>query len=456
MGTPRAIGSSCRNLGARRMVKFRRLLLTALAVTFGQPSSMAQDGPTPPPPGNATPVQSAEVDSLAYIAKRFGLSRADAERRLALQDEAAQWAERLVVSAPAGFVDIDIEHEPSFVVNVYFARDASQAEVAQLAPPELRRYVKARRVRKAKAAIQDDIQTIFTTLSGTEIEYAVYSDLRSNKIVIELVDQNRRQEVLALLPSDLRADTLIKQGKRTINAGGIYSGNWYLKGGPSGLHCTAAWALRNSRGQPSIITAAHCSPQNPYFPYVDSGIYLGAPYASRQTVSGGKTYDWTIYLLGVHYTSYLSYVDNNVVHNGYVNSVPGFADGYYTVSDTIKTASQLRGYLMCKNGAITGLSCGEILSTSFSNPSNGEYGLMQVGNSSQPNIAAGGDSGAPVFTYPNGTQIRAAGILKSVSANAAGGACQNSTSCYMVYMPLSYAAEVEPFTVNTSIGFRTP
>ena len=111
---------------------------------------------------------------------------------------------------------------------------------------------------------------------------------------------------------------------------------------------------------------------------------------------------------------------------------------------------------MCKNGAVTGLSCGEILSTSYSNPSRNEYGLIQVGNSFQPNIAVRGDSGGPVFTYPNDTELRAAGVLKSVSSFDGKNPCQNSQSCFFVYMPLAYAAEQEPFTVNTLAGFKTP
>lgn len=437
----------------------RNLLLTCLCL-IAPYSIEAQDTGTPDAPpvlDEQTTVAPAEVDATAAVSEMLGISTSEVDERLTLQDAAADWASELARNAPAGFVSLDIEHTPRFVVNVYFTRDVPAQEVARIAPPALRRYIRASRVKRSLEEMELAKSTIVDALGDSGIEYALYSDLRTDKIVVALFDQAQKNEALDLLPADLRSDIRFEQGKRSRDVGGIYSGNWYRKGGASGTICTMSFPIRNSRGQEALITAAHCEPRNPYFPYVDSGVFLGAPYAAREETYYGRTYDYAIYTLGANYTAPYTYIDNGVTYNGYTNTVPGFTDGYYSISDVIPTSSQVRGYLMCKNGARSGFSCGEILSTSYDEPERNVYDLVQVGNSSQPNIAVPGDSGGPIFTYPNGASVRAAGVMKSVAASSDGvSACQNSRSCFFLYMPLSYATTKEPFTVNTASGFKVP
>lgn len=216
------------------MNMFASALIGTSVFVLGTSSALAQEmAPAPPPPySEETAVTPAEVDASAYLRERLGISSAEASERLALQDAAIEWAGALAQSSPPGFVDIDIEHEPTFKVNVYFSREIAQAEIARLAPPKLRRYVKVKRVKSNAQELEQDIQSILKALDGRGIEYAIYNDLRTEKIVIELVDTERRKELMELIPPNLRSQIKIKKGQKTVDTGGIFSGNWYRTGGP--------------------------------------------------------------------------------------------------------------------------------------------------------------------------------------------------------------------------------
>lgn len=313
-----------------------------------------------------------------------------------------------------------------------------------------------KRVKYSKAERQQEIDSIVSAITAIGVDFGVFQELSSDKIVLELADMGDKQRVMKLIPPKLRSVIKVRKGFKVKKTGGIYAGNWYKKGALGSALCTMGWAVRNSRGQEGVMTAGHCQPRDPYFPYVDGGTGLGAPYSYRDTVANGKTYDFAIYNLGTNYSGPYVYVDNNVAYNGKTNSVPGFGDGYYSVVGVRKYYSQLNGLMVCKNGARTGFTCGQIETNNYTG--NGYYRLVKVSNSSQPYIAVAGDSGAPAFAYPNGSQVNATGIV--VAANeVSGNACdntQNAGQCAFFYMPLSYAAEQEPYTVNTTAGFVTP
>lgn len=91
--------------------------------------------------------------------------------------------------------------------------------------------------------------------------------------------------------------------------------------------------------------------------------------------------------------------------------IPEFAkpNGKFRVTKILSFANQKKGMIVCKSGAVTGISCGEIINANATHDD--VSGWIRVGNSKQPNISAGGDSGGPWFVYPGkSTNITAVGI----------------------------------------------
>jgi hypothetical protein len=83
-------------------------------------------------------------------------------------------------------------------------------------------------------------------------------------------------------------------------------------------------------------------------------------------------------------------------------------------------------------------------------------GFVRVSGSSQTGIVWGGDSGGPVFSYPDSAHdIVAYGILKGGGWASNGGPCTGS-SCYYAYMPIDRVNDKLPFPIHTTQGLVAP
>lgn len=147
-----------------------------------------------------------------------------------------------------------------------------------------------------------------------------------------------------------------------------------------------------------------------------------------------------------------------------MNTVPGFyGDGYFTTRGTLKQSSynsnHYIGMPVCKSGMTTGFTCGTVQSSSVSGTDDrgvSYSSFVKVSGSSQQVIAFGGDSGAPVFSYPNGSyEIVAYGILKGGSTDAYGRPCTGS-ACSFSYMPIDRVNDRVPFLIHTTQGLLVP
>lgn len=68
----------------------------------------------------------------------------------------------------------------------------------------------------------------------------------------------------------------------------------------------------------------------------------------------------------------------------------------------------------------------------------------------------GGDSGTPVFSYPDGSyNITAYGILKGGDLDAYGNPCTGSY-CGYAYMPIDRLNDQSPFLLHTTQGLVVP
>lgn len=443
---------------ARRLLAAFLLSSTAAAANSSAVQEAAQ-APSPPPPlSEQTRAIPGRTEARA-IAEMLGISPAAASERLALQNQAASWAGTLIAQNPDGFVDVELRHEPTFKVIVFYNGSVDQSRLQSDAPVAIRRYLVFRPVNRNRARVASDTAQVVEALRTANLQFGAFYDLEADKIVVEIPDLGQREAVERAVPAALRQDVTIRRGATARNSGGVYGGNWFRKGSPTATLCTAGWPIRDSGGQAAIITAGHCQPRNPYFPYVDAGIYLGSPFAWRYEISYGKTYDYSIHRLGAHTTSPVIYIANDTrMPDGSVNTVPGFTSAYYAIDSVKPVGQQLVGYLTCKNGARSGFTCGRIESTSYSNATHAA--LVRVGRSNQPYIAVGGDSGGPVFAYPDGNLISAFGILIASAGDETNSDCKNSATdnsqCFFLYMPFTRATEMHPFQVNTQNGFVRP
>jgi hypothetical protein len=442
----------------KTIVKLASALLATTAL-LGQTQAHAdpQIGKAPPAPTEVNRKPQTGPASQ-YLEQRYGLSREQAEERLALQDEAAALAGRLRAQPPAGFVDVWIEYEPTYKVVVSFSNNDDRTAFLQSVSPSLRRYVQIKQAHKSKQESDQDLLAVVAALRAAKVEFAAFQDLPNDKLTIEIPDDSKANQIRQLLPPGLRDDVAIRRGLTSMKVDSVYGGWWYALSSTSAQHCSFAFIGRNSRGQESVLTAGHCNTTNPYVWQGDHGVSLGAPYFTRDTIVSSNTYDYSVFLTGTLTTGPLVWIDNDTIYNGSTNTVPGFLDGYLNVTGVKPTAQQLSGYLICKSGYSTGFTCGSITSTAYfdSNYSN----VVRVSKSNQPYIAAGGDSGGSAFTYPNGSDTLAAGIVIGATAQpgTTSDPCIKSTAydCAFFYMPIGRVKDLEPYQIRTTAGYVSP
>lgn len=131
----------------------------------------------------------------------------------------------------------------------------------------------------------------------------------------------------------------------------------------------------------------------------------------------------------------------------------------------------LRDLVQIRKGPVgrdvqSGVQAGDaVYASSVSGSSSGRAytGMVRVGRSSQSVTAFSGDSGAPVFSFPNsGYNITAHGIMKAAEAhtNSDGSLrpCVNGQGydCGYFYMPIDRANDRVPFLVHTTAGLVVP
>lgn len=175
--------------------------------------------------------------------------------------------------------------------------------------------------------------------------------------------------------------------------------------------CTAGFTGVNTKGQPGIITAAHCGDQSPA---------LGTTF--KYNGFDGKQIKMTLTgynnSSSTHDLAFLTLDDprSATVVNGYST-----VDSPQTIEYVDSYAEPAVGTFVCHQGTTTGFSCGRINSVNISNATTSGRGCPSMQNLKQPCSAtfasaititnyptdplrvASGDSGGPVFSqYPLG------------------------------------------------------
>lgn len=210
----------------------------------------------------------------------------------------------------------------------------------------------------------------------------------------------------------------------------------------------------------------------------------------RRPSHAQRAYDFRAYYTGSLTTGPWVWADNNrtgtyYAFNGsqqqWANVEPRFSTSgqYLQVSGVIYGNSSNAGHpvgnVMCKQGRVTGITCGTI-SASWSDiyalgPSGTqeEYiGYVEVSDSQEMVISYGGDSGGPVFSDPiydsavGQYVIRAGGLLTiGPTRDGYGGQTRPCITpddgfCAFHYMPIDLINDKQPMTIVTSAGAVSP
>lgn len=485
------------------------LLLTGNAV--------AQQGNSqrlPPAPEPFDQAGAAEKSSGAgYLQRRFGLSEQEAQRRLALQDEAEDFAVQLAESFPEAFLGLDIQQQPYKIV-LNMASDEFDQEIRRTMPSSLRSVVQIRRSRFAAGEADDIRAQLIEAMQGLRVSIAF--DYSKDRFVVAAPSETQADirsrldgRLNALVDIETRPVQSTTQSNAT-SSDAIYGG-WthYSVDGPQD-YCTFAFTVRDQRGTPGLLTAEHCqttvterrrnnqqsSGNVITFANQDSSTYYRYGYVSAT----GRSYDFRLIPAPVVQTGAWVWFSNprtntyqkarrdSTAANGWTNDTISYTNqynglptsGYIAVIGTTGAGTTYGVYnpghpigsVRCKSGATTGTTCGTITNSSqyFINDDDVIMdGVVQVGNSDFDVIADGGDSGGPIFTEPQWNsayqryEIRAAGIMHGatlynvnpVFQNSGKRPCDNrydSADCRFSYMPIDRVNDFAPVTIGIYDG----
>ena len=130
----------------------RSLSVLFLAACVGGGPALAQDAPPPPQidaamPAPATVERGTRAAGASFLARRFGVSEAEAQRRLALDEQIAAATQALREAYGDDLVGLFIDHEPNYRVTYVFSREVAAGEVQQQIDGALRPHAAVRRSR---------------------------------------------------------------------------------------------------------------------------------------------------------------------------------------------------------------------------------------------------------------------------------------------------------------------
>lgn len=236
-----------------------------------------------------------------YLERRYGLSRGEATRRLELEQEVSEFAMELAQRHSGDFIGSFIEHRPAYRVTLVFSSDIQLPALQIEAPAELRPALRIRRSKYSVAQIHETKTEIHQILAPLGQPYTLSYDFRTDKFVVSVEDESRRISP-NLFPAVLRADVLIRRvGRPELMQTGVQPGDW-----------------NNRQGT---------------YQY-----YLGtAGYETRSWANVHPEYD----------------IDGNYF----------YVTGVITGSSNANYGHPL-GAVRCKNGMTTGITCGEVTSSS--------------------------------------------------------------------------------------------
>jgi hypothetical protein len=421
------------------------IALTATAFALGSPE-----------PGQAQAPGALRNPSVTHLMQQYGLGEAEAQRRIDLQLEIMDLADRLNTGGDANFAGIHIQHTPVYKVVVSFADKDDRKAFVQSLTPALRPHVQVRAAKRAKKSQLADLDALNAAFAGLNAPYLGSYDLANERYEFTVGDEATAARFRAAAPAAIKTDVVVVVGAipglesaptGAVAGDTIRGGQTAFNSSGSSAACTFAYAVSYTLGgvaKRGILTAGHC-PNTLVHKVGTRNITLANPDVERQTCGVGGKHDYQIMdTTGITTSHTIQYTD--------MNSIPEFpASGTLDLTGIKSFANQTAGMIMCKSGQTTGITCGEIVSGNASFRDNGtgctsgtaSTGFIKVSKSQQADLSAGGDSGGAWFMYPGtATTILGVGIHTAggCSASSPAGSCisDTGTTAYSIYMPIDY------------------
>lgn len=338
---------------------------------------------------SASPALSQTGDNpiLSNYIQAYGVSGAEAERRLSYVDKAVALQARLSADEPTRFAGLYIEHQPEFRVVVRLVGGSDQL---------LRRYTDdpvfvAEQAQTPLIALRNKQEAIIRSLARSTPELSTDIDVRRGRV--KLYTRNPIQSRSALGASSISTDDVDavrvssrEQLSATIQGGEAADGPVQSDGRYEAA--TLGFVVTNGSVR-GVLTAAHfgeCASlpvtcvKNAPAKHAPSGVSLA--WQNQQNM-GSNDYEWRT-------ASGTNTLPNTIRYTGAPNPMP--------ITAVRDPRDFPIGTTVCKQGRTTGYTCGTIESTWSQVTYNGQTGwYVRVKRNASGNMAEVGDSGGPVF-----------------------------------------------------------
>lgn len=381
----------------------------------------------------------------SYLETTYGISAEEAQLRLDLQEQVIALSEKLNAENDPNYADMYIQHTPVYKIVILFSDNKNRHQFLKSLDPKLQRYVQLKNVKKSRSQYEQELDELGKLIQTLGIPYTAKFDLERQRyeVVVENKDnlniikqatkklpfKNDIHLEIGSLPVSQSAPTGVQKGDKIFGGNAVAipnSGNNY--------DCTIGYTVNYKVGgtvKQGILTAGHCGTTLNY-KVGNRTIVFSNPIVWYSVKDGKRSdgkpdkYDYAVFdATGLTLTNEVKYKNTN--------GIPEFAKptGTFKVTKTLGFMNQKKGMVVCKSGETTGITCGEI--TNGNLKYNDVTGWIEVKNSKQPNVSAGGDSGGPWFLYPGkATTITAVGV------HSAGDDPLAKVEDFAIYMPIDY------------------
>ncbi len=386
-----------------RIISFvRYLCLSALVLTAFTGASTAQES-------DGSDENTLHTDAAMYAAD-WGTSEEEAVRRLSLQDEIGKLNATLAEEEHDTFAGLWIDNtsEKYRVVVQMTTPSAEEQILDRVRGTELEDLVEVSSAQfslENLEAKQDETHRLAHDLN-MDMESEI--NVQANKVQMYLPKKNRHNFRGLRVMSALN----LPEGVVVSSVDGLSTPETNIYGGVFLATCTSGFAVRNLSGTRGITTAAHCPNNQSY-----KGKSLTFQAEDQQ---GYQDVQW--------------------------HTAPGFTvTNEFLVETSIRKVTATKSYsnqtvgnYVCKNGGITGYTCGNIKSTTYrptSTVTNPAGAFIRVHNNNNEDLSQPGDSGGPWFYQSTayGTHV--------------GAPADNGNDA--IYMPINYISSLG-ITVLTS------